>query len=63
MLTFIIVFALYLQVKEIFDESPFYVPQNSVTIMNGANEGKQNIQALECLKCLYTVKKIQLFLV
>ncbi|XP_062863601.1 ectonucleoside triphosphate diphosphohydrolase 5 [Trichomycterus rosablanca] len=27
------------QVKEVFDESPFYVPQNSVTIMNGANEG------------------------
>lgn len=27
------------QVKEIFDDSPFFVPNNSVTIMNGINEG------------------------
>lgn len=28
-----------LQVREVFDESPFFVPENSVSIMNGANEG------------------------
>lgn len=27
------------QVKHVFDESPFYVPSNSVTLMNGTNEG------------------------
>ncbi|KAM8834291.1 ectonucleoside triphosphate diphosphohydrolase 5 [Synchiropus picturatus] len=27
------------EVREVFDESPFYVPANSVCIMNGTNEG------------------------
>ncbi|XP_056624013.1 ectonucleoside triphosphate diphosphohydrolase 5 [Triplophysa dalaica] len=27
------------EVKEVFDDSPFFVPNNSVSIMNGANEG------------------------
>ncbi|XP_076834246.1 ectonucleoside triphosphate diphosphohydrolase 5 [Brachyhypopomus gauderio] len=27
------------EVKEVFDDSPFFVPNNSVTIMNGKNEG------------------------
>uniref|UniRef100_A0A8C1NNT6 nucleoside diphosphate phosphatase n=1 Tax=Cyprinus carpio TaxID=7962 RepID=A0A8C1NNT6_CYPCA len=31
--------ALLNEVKEIFDDSPFFVPENSVTIMNGTNEG------------------------
>ncbi|KAI2654565.1 Ectonucleoside triphosphate diphosphohydrolase 5 [Labeo rohita] len=31
--------ALLDEVKEIFDDSPFFVPNNSVTIMNGTNEG------------------------
>uniref|UniRef100_A0A8C1FVV9 nucleoside diphosphate phosphatase n=1 Tax=Cyprinus carpio TaxID=7962 RepID=A0A8C1FVV9_CYPCA len=31
--------ALLNEVKEIFDDSPFFVPNNSVTIMNGTNEG------------------------
>ncbi|XP_077477134.1 ectonucleoside triphosphate diphosphohydrolase 5 [Stigmatopora argus] len=31
--------ALLNEVRHVFDESPFYVPQNSVTIMNGTNEG------------------------
>uniref|UniRef100_A0A672FR52 nucleoside diphosphate phosphatase n=1 Tax=Salarias fasciatus TaxID=181472 RepID=A0A672FR52_SALFA len=31
--------ALLREVREVFDESPFFVPNNSVTIMNGTNEG------------------------
>ncbi|AWP16562.1 putative ectonucleoside triphosphate diphosphohydrolase 5 [Scophthalmus maximus] len=31
--------ALLKEVREVFDESPFFVPNNSVSIMNGANEG------------------------
>uniref|UniRef100_A0A669CS56 nucleoside diphosphate phosphatase n=1 Tax=Oreochromis niloticus TaxID=8128 RepID=A0A669CS56_ORENI len=31
--------ALLKEVQEVFEESPFYVPGNSVTIMNGKNEG------------------------
>ncbi|XP_036448839.1 ectonucleoside triphosphate diphosphohydrolase 5 [Colossoma macropomum] len=31
--------ALLDEVKEVFDESPFFVPNNSVSIMNGTNEG------------------------
>ncbi|XP_049596070.1 ectonucleoside triphosphate diphosphohydrolase 5 [Syngnathus scovelli] len=31
--------ALLNEVKHVFEESPFYVPHNSVTIMNGTNEG------------------------
>uniref|UniRef100_A0AAQ6IBB0 nucleoside diphosphate phosphatase n=1 Tax=Anabas testudineus TaxID=64144 RepID=A0AAQ6IBB0_ANATE len=31
--------ALLKEVREVFDESPFFVPNNSVTIMNGKNEG------------------------
>ncbi|XP_053488754.1 ectonucleoside triphosphate diphosphohydrolase 5 [Ictalurus furcatus] len=31
--------ALLDEVKHVFDESPFYVPKNSVTLMNGTNEG------------------------
>lgn len=27
------------QVKQVFDESPFYVPSSSVTLMNGTHEG------------------------
>uniref|UniRef100_A0A3Q1GZV9 nucleoside diphosphate phosphatase n=1 Tax=Anabas testudineus TaxID=64144 RepID=A0A3Q1GZV9_ANATE len=32
--------ALLKEVREVFDESPFFVPNNSVTIMNGKNEGR-----------------------
>ncbi|XP_077096345.1 ectonucleoside triphosphate diphosphohydrolase 5 isoform X3 [Siphateles boraxobius] len=32
--------ALLEQVQEVFDESPFYVPADSVGIMNGTNEGR-----------------------
>ncbi|XP_062253307.1 ectonucleoside triphosphate diphosphohydrolase 5 [Platichthys flesus] len=31
--------ALLKEVQEVFEESPFYVPGNSVSIMNGTNEG------------------------
>uniref|UniRef100_A0A3Q1FWI8 nucleoside diphosphate phosphatase n=1 Tax=Acanthochromis polyacanthus TaxID=80966 RepID=A0A3Q1FWI8_9TELE len=31
--------ALLKEVRDVFDESPFFVPDNSVSIMNGANEG------------------------
>uniref|UniRef100_A0A673XFI5 nucleoside diphosphate phosphatase n=1 Tax=Salmo trutta TaxID=8032 RepID=A0A673XFI5_SALTR len=31
--------ALLDEVREVFDESPFFVPNNSVSIMNGTNEG------------------------
>ncbi|XP_006786173.1 ectonucleoside triphosphate diphosphohydrolase 5 [Neolamprologus brichardi] len=31
--------ALLKEVQDVFEESPFYVPSNSVTIMNGKNEG------------------------
>ncbi|KAL0967700.1 hypothetical protein UPYG_G00255740 [Umbra pygmaea] len=31
--------ALLEQVRDVFDESPFYVPDDSVSIMNGTNEG------------------------
>ncbi|KAJ8390822.1 hypothetical protein AAFF_G00099540 [Aldrovandia affinis] len=31
--------ALLEEVQEVFDESPFFVPNNSVSIMNGTNEG------------------------
>uniref|UniRef100_A0AAQ5YAK7 nucleoside diphosphate phosphatase n=1 Tax=Amphiprion ocellaris TaxID=80972 RepID=A0AAQ5YAK7_AMPOC len=31
--------ALLKEVRDVFDESPFFVPNNSVSIMNGANEG------------------------
>ncbi|XP_052475760.1 ectonucleoside triphosphate diphosphohydrolase 5-like [Carassius gibelio] len=31
--------ALLNEVKDVFDDSPFFVPKNSVTIMNGTNEG------------------------
>ncbi|KAG1941765.1 ectonucleoside triphosphate diphosphohydrolase 5 [Pimephales promelas] len=31
--------ALLEQVRDVFDESPFYVPADSVSIMNGTNEG------------------------
>uniref|UniRef100_A0A673AS73 nucleoside diphosphate phosphatase n=1 Tax=Sphaeramia orbicularis TaxID=375764 RepID=A0A673AS73_9TELE len=31
--------ALLKEVREVFDESPFFVPNNSVSIMNGTNEG------------------------
>ncbi|XP_062393357.1 ectonucleoside triphosphate diphosphohydrolase 5-like [Sardina pilchardus] len=31
--------ALLDEVKEVFDESPFFIPNNSVSIMNGTNEG------------------------
>ncbi|CAB1335204.1 unnamed protein product [Coregonus sp. 'balchen'] len=31
--------ALLDEVREVFDESPFFVPNNSVSIMNGINEG------------------------
>ncbi|KAF7201878.1 ectonucleoside triphosphate diphosphohydrolase 5 [Nothobranchius furzeri] len=31
--------ALLKEVQEVFEESPFYVPNESVSIMNGANEG------------------------
>ncbi|XP_057714508.1 ectonucleoside triphosphate diphosphohydrolase 5 [Corythoichthys intestinalis] len=31
--------ALLNEVRHVFEESPFYVPSNSVTIMNGTNEG------------------------
>ncbi|XP_056151453.1 ectonucleoside triphosphate diphosphohydrolase 5 [Lampris incognitus] len=31
--------ALLDEVREVFHESPFYIPNNSVTIMNGTNEG------------------------
>ncbi|XP_041827015.1 ectonucleoside triphosphate diphosphohydrolase 5 isoform X1 [Melanotaenia boesemani] len=31
--------ALLKEVQEVFEESPFFVPNNSVSIMNGANEG------------------------
>ncbi|KAG7461283.1 hypothetical protein MATL_G00208410 [Megalops atlanticus] len=31
--------ALLEQVREVFDESPFFVPNNSVSIMDGTNEG------------------------
>ncbi|KAI3367756.1 hypothetical protein L3Q82_026594, partial [Scortum barcoo] len=31
--------ALLREVREVFDESPFFVPNNSVSIMNGAKEG------------------------
>ncbi|KAF7665822.1 hypothetical protein LDENG_00130560 [Lucifuga dentata] len=31
--------ALLKEVQEVFDESPFFVPDKSVTIMNGTNEG------------------------
>ncbi|KAM3595054.1 uncharacterized protein V6R79_017695 [Siganus canaliculatus] len=31
--------ALLKEVREVFHESPFFVPDNSVSIMNGANEG------------------------
>ena len=27
------------QVREVFAESPFFIPKNSVSIMNGTNEG------------------------
>uniref|UniRef100_A0A7N8YM18 nucleoside diphosphate phosphatase n=1 Tax=Mastacembelus armatus TaxID=205130 RepID=A0A7N8YM18_9TELE len=32
--------ALLDQVQHVFDESPFFVPDNSVSVMNGSNEGK-----------------------
>uniref|UniRef100_A0A7N8XEF7 nucleoside diphosphate phosphatase n=1 Tax=Mastacembelus armatus TaxID=205130 RepID=A0A7N8XEF7_9TELE len=31
--------ALLKEVREVFDESPFFIPNNSVSIMNGKNEG------------------------
>ncbi|KAG7238562.1 hypothetical protein INR49_030835 [Caranx melampygus] len=31
--------ALLKEVREVFDESPFFVPNNSVSLMNGTNEG------------------------
>ncbi|XP_029349311.1 ectonucleoside triphosphate diphosphohydrolase 5 [Echeneis naucrates] len=31
--------ALLKEVQEVFDESPFFVPNNSVSLMNGTNEG------------------------
>uniref|UniRef100_A0A8B9K6M1 nucleoside diphosphate phosphatase n=1 Tax=Astyanax mexicanus TaxID=7994 RepID=A0A8B9K6M1_ASTMX len=38
--------ALLDEVKEVFDESPFYVPENSVSIMNGTNEGKFRVKVI-----------------
>uniref|UniRef100_A0A672N608 nucleoside diphosphate phosphatase n=1 Tax=Sinocyclocheilus grahami TaxID=75366 RepID=A0A672N608_SINGR len=41
------------EVKEIFDDSPFFVPNNSVTIMNGNNEGTITFLCLTYLRHLY----------
>uniref|UniRef100_A0A8D3DBE0 nucleoside diphosphate phosphatase n=1 Tax=Scophthalmus maximus TaxID=52904 RepID=A0A8D3DBE0_SCOMX len=46
--------ALLKEVREVFDESPFFVPNNSVSIMNGANEGWLSFNDLMAVGHLYS---------
>lgn len=43
-----------------FDESPFYVPNNSVSIMNGTNEGKANHSSKFYLSLLFLIQATEL---
>lgn len=47
--------------RDVFDESPFFVPNNSVSIMNGANEGRLFFNAMYPVCAVCRTKKTNVF--